>query len=306
MKYFQNMNFCCSKKISACFKKPRCSVRIDSKKAEVNVHRLSGFLALNITALLLSGCSLSWFGFGSDSETSNKSSDRDLCSSKTQIVANHSYYESWQACERLTAKGDYNAEYVLGLIYTDEKLLKGFIEPENRFARGIGHIKNAADHSVPQAQRAIGEYYEKNGSTEQAREYLGKAAAAGDTDAMISLATGYETEGSCSKAVPYYEKEISAKKNAAEGWIYLYLLTYTGCKDMKPDPLLSCGYYHNVLNSTAKNTVLSLIDFEKSSKTAGKKGSITLTTGAVQNYYKGNTEACKTKGLEIKERLFTD
>ncbi len=268
--------------------------------------RLSKFLTLNVAAMLISGCSLSWFGFGSGSENSGKPTDKELCSSKTQIVANHSYYESWQACERLTLQQDYDAEYILGLIYTDEKVLNGFINSEGRFDKGLEHIKNAADHNVPQAQRTIGEYYEKHNNKEQAYKYLNMAADSGDTDAMLSLATNYETDGFCTKAIPYYEKEISTKKESAEGWIYLYLLTFSGCKDLEPDPLVSCGYYHNVLNTTSKNTVLSLIEFEKTSGIAGKKGSITLTTKDVQNYYKGNSDICKKTGQEIKKKLIKE
>ena len=266
--------------------------------------RFSEILLIAATSAALGGCSaLSWFGFGDDDGDKPKVSDSQLCVSKAQIAANHSYYESWQACERLAAKGDHKAEYVLGLLYTDDKILGGFLDADTRFEKGIEHIKNAADNNVPAAQRSLGEYYEKQGNSDLARLYISKAAENGDSDALIGLATSYETEGSCQKATDYYEKEISVKKDAADGWLYLYLLAYTGCKDLKPNPNLACAYYHNVLNSSSKNTLLSLISYEKEKGTAAKKDSITRATSAVQDHYKKNMKTCAADGEAMKSRL---
>ncbi len=261
-------------------------------------------LWIALSAILLGGCSLSWFG-GRSSESAAPS-DESLCASKAQIVANRTYHDSWQACERLAAKGDHKAEYVLGLLYTDKSVLGGFLDPETRFDEGIRHIRNAADHNIPAAQRFLGEYYEKNGQGDLARSYLSRAADLGDPEAMIGVATSYETAGQCSRALPYYEREITANRAAAEGWIYLYLMTYNGCGDLKSSPALACGYYHNALNSSAHNTVLSLISYEKSSGTAAKNGSITRTTAAVQEYYKKNLQSCVVKGQEIRSRLLPE
>ncbi len=256
-------------------------------------------LTILLSGLMLTGCSL-WH------KTSEKVvTDKDLCTSKQQIVINGGYYSAWKACERLTAKGDYEAEYVLGMLYADDKILGSFLNSETRVQEGIAHIKNAADHNIPEAARTLGEFYDQQGNTSEALKYLEIAANAKDTDAIISLAATYESMGQCQKAKKLYQEEIALKKDNAEGWLYLFLISTEGCSDLKPNMNEACGYYHKVVTTQAASTLQSLLHFEENNGTSKEKASITSTAEKIHNYYLKNQNSCEQKAIDIEGKLIT-
>ena len=98
---------------------------------------------------------------------------------------------------------------------------------------------------------------------------LKKALLLGDTDTIIGIASNVWNQQWLYENYSPLRKRTLPRNNKRR--IYLYLLTYTWCKDLKPNPQTSCRYYHNVLHSTSWYTLLSMIEFEKTSKTTNKK-----------------------------------
>lgn len=250
-----------------------------------------------LTVCILQGCS------SKPASTEKVKTDKELCSSKQDIVLNRSYYASWKACERLTAQQDYHAEYVLGLLYTDDKILNAFLDSDTRMSEGIAHITNAASHNVPEAAKALGEYYDSIGNSQEAIQWFKISAWEGDHDAMISLGNAYEAQEQCILAREAYLQEIATRKNKPEGWLYLFLLSSAGCGDLKANQTEACAAYHVIVTGSEASLLQSLLAYEEANQLDKENKSISQTVKSMQDYYINNQKICSDEASRIMAGL---
>ena len=260
------------------------------------------FLAL-LTTCSLTSCSI--FNFWSNDNEEKVVDDKTLCSSKKDIITNHTYIPSLNACQRLSDQGDLNATYVLGLLYTDTSILTSFLDPDTRVEQGVALVKKAADGGIVKAQRSLGEYYaDQKGDNENAVIYLQKAVDNGDTDSLIDLGTVYENLGQCQKAADAYRKEIKQNGKNADGYFYLSLLHVTGCKDLNKDIGKACGYFALAQDSQIKNTILKVLEYEAQTGEAAKKNSVTSELRIIHDYETKNAAKCESSKKKLQLTLF--
>ena len=257
----------------------------------------------NILGAVLISCSISScsiFHFWGKDEPEKTIDPKTLCSSKRDIIANHTYIPSLKACQELSDQGDLNATYVLGLLYTDPNILTSFLDPDTRVEQGIAYVKKAADGGHVQAQSTIASYYvDQVGDLDLAEHYYTMAVNNGNTDSLVDLATIYENKGQCAKAVSTYKDEIKAHGTNADGYFYLTLLYAEGCKDLKQDLNLACGYFSIAQESPIKNTMLKVLEYEHQTGSDQKKDSVTNILKRIHDYESKNNTKCQAAKQKI-------
>ena len=260
--------------------------------------KIQTLLLTLITSCSISACSFLNFWGGEPEKP--KIDDKTLCSSKKEIITNHTYIPSFEACKRLSELGDLNATYVLGLLYTDTEILTSFLDPATRVDEGIAMVKKAADGGVTAAQKTLGTYYaDEKGNYQEAAVYLQKAADRGDTDALIDLGTVYENLEQCTDAVKTYQKEIAKNGKNADGYFYLSLLYVSGCKDLKKDLNNACGYFALAQESQIKNTILQVLEYESQTGAAKNKNSVTNALKVIHEYEVKNPQKCQAAKIKL-------
>lgn len=242
---------------------------------------------------MIQSCSITNLFGGSNEQANNETqSIKSLCTSKQNIVANHSYVSSLKACRELSNQGDMNATYTLGLLYTDQNILTSFLDPNTRVNEGINYITKAADSGVVKAQVALADYYAET-NLDKSIYYNQLAVNQGDTGAMLNLASIYENQKQCKKALDLYQKEIQKNKPNAHGYFYSAILYESGCQDLPQNMPKACSYLRVAQNTSLNTTINQVMMYERENGTYTQHDSITATVNRIKNFDQNNRAVCE-------------